>query len=481
MQKEGLMLKIAVAAMMQETNTFSHLRTDFDNFVTAKGDDVYQVKRWKRHSISGIMDTLKAGGAELVPTFFAVALPGALIKKEAFEKIVSKIVAGIRASLPLDGICIALHGSMAAEGVDDPEGTLLEEIRNAVGFDIPIVCSLDMHTTATEKMVSCANGYSAYRTAPHMDQYETGTRAANILLAAITSGKKTITKMVKLPVLIAGEQTETDMPPIKPLIESLWGYDRIPGVLDASFVLGYPWADSPHAGVAALVTGFEEASPVLVSCAQKLADEFKAIQTQFTFTTEAYPLEEAVRLALAHDRHPVVISDSGDNPTAGASQDLAITAKALIDAKAVSAIVIAIADKLSYEACKSAGVGSTIDLRLGRLNPYTIEPPSPLAIRVKVLLVAHAGSGDYAVAAHDGVTIVISKTRVSVAEPYDMQELGLKLEAYKIIAVKCGYLDPTYKAFTARSILALTPGYTCELLETLPYRRIPRPMFPLDK
>ncbi len=474
-------MKIAVAAMMQETNTFSHLRTAFEDFVTAKGDEVIKVKRWQRHSISGIMDTLKAAGAELAPTFFAVALPGALIQKEAFEKIVSEIVGGIQAALPLDGICIALHGSMAAEGYDDPEGTLLAQIRSAAGWDIPVVCSLDMHTTATEKMVSCANGYSAYRTAPHVDQYETGERAANILLAAIKSGRKTVTKMVKLPVLIAGEQTETDVPPIKPLIDSLCTYDRIPGVLDASLVLGYPWADSPHAGVAALVTGFEEASDTLEKCAAKLAEAFEAIKTQFTFTTEAHTLEDAVKIALAHDQHPVVISDSGDNPTAGASQDLAIAAKALLDAKAGSAIVVAIADKASYEACKSAGAGSTIDLCLGRLNPYAVEPPSPLEIRAQIQQVARAGSGDYAVVQCEGVTIVISRTRVSVAEPYDMQALGLKLETFNIVAVKCGYLDPTYKAFAARSILALTPGYTCELLDTLPYLRIPRPLFPLDK
>ena len=98
-----------------------------------------------------------------------------------------------------------------------------------------------------------------------------------------------------------------------------------------------------------------------------------------------------------------------------------------------------------------------------------------------MIKVAHAGRGDYAVAQCEGVTLIISRTRVSVAEPFDMRDLGIRLETYDTICVKCGYLDPSYKAFTARSVLALTPGYTCELLDTLPYHRIPRPMFPLDK
>lgn len=125
-------------------------------------------------------------------------MPGALIKKEAFEKIVSIVVDGIKAALPVDGVCLALHGSMAAEGYFDPEGALLTEIRREIGWEIPVTCSLDMHATMTDTMVLCANGYSAYRTAPHVDQFETGSRAAKILLAAMKNRKKVITRMVKL-------------------------------------------------------------------------------------------------------------------------------------------------------------------------------------------------------------------------------------------------------------------------------------------
>ncbi len=473
-------MKVAVASMMQETNTFSHLRTEYEDFRTAKGEEVYGVDKWKRHSVMGIIETLKDGGIQVVPTFAAIALPGGLIKKEAFEKIVSMIVGGIKEAAPLNGVCLALHGSMAAEGYDDPEGTLLTQIRKEIGREIPVTCSLDMHTTMTETMVLYANGYSAYRTAPHVDQFETGARAAKILLAAMKSGKKVITQMVKLPVLIAGEQTESDVPPMKTLIDSLQDYMRLPFVLDASYVLGYPWADSPHAGVAALVVGFEEDSKRLAECAGRLADDFEKAKNVFSFTTQAHPLDKAVEIALKSAKHPVVISDSGDNPTAGAAQDLAIVAKELIDRKADNAMVVAIADSAAWEACKNAGAGSRIKLHIGRLNPYVVTPTSPLDIEAEILLVKHAGSCDYAVVKHEGVTIVLSRARVSVAEPHDMRELGIKLEEYNIISVKCGYLDPTYKAFAARSILALTPGYTCELLDTLPYKKVPRPIFPLD-
>ena len=473
-------MKIAVAAMMQETNTFSHQRTALRHFVTAKGQAVYGMDRWKRRSIFGILDALGAAGQTVIPTFCAIALPGALIERAALEAIVAEIVAGIRAAMPLDGVCLALHGSMAAEGYDDPEGALLTAIRREIGWTVPITCALDMHTTATETMVRCANGYSVYRTAPHIDEYETGERAAALLMQALTTGRKLVTRMVKLPILIAGEMTESDKPPMAALLARTAAWEARYGALDASYVLGYPWADSPHAGVAALATGFAEDSEMMAACAQDMADAFDAIKEAFVFTTEAYPLEEAVAVALAETRYPVVISDSGDNPTAGAAQDMALVAEALLKQHARQALVVAIADGAAYAACAAAGQGGELELSLGRLEAYQVEPPTPLSLHVVVDQVAHAGQMDYAVVRCQGVSIVISRERVSVAEPFDMRELGLPLEQYRIISVKCGYLDPTYLAFAARSILALTPGYTCELLETLPYRRIPRPMFPLD-
>lgn len=474
-------MRIAVGAMMQETDTFSHLRTRLADFTRAHGDEVYGVKAWKHNVISGALETLRAGGADVVPTSFSRAIAGALVKQEVFEQIRTEIVTGVVDAGPLDGICLVLHGSMCAENYDDPEGALLEALRKEVGWDIPIVCSLDMHATITEKMIACANGFFGYRTAPHVDEYETGAKAADMLIASIRSGKKLITRMKKLPILIAGEQAESGESPFRELLEGLRSADLEPGVLGTTYSIGYPWADSVHSGVAALVTGYEDCAEQLDRLAARLAGDFDAVKTRFSFASEAHPLEAAIEIALRESSGPIVISDSGDNPTAGASQDLAIAARALIKQKAVNSIVIAIADQGSYEKCKCAGVGAKAELALGRLDPYVVTPPSPLHILAEVKLVASAGNTDYAVVECEGVTIVISRGRVRVAEPFDVQELGIRLEDYRIIVVKCGYLGPEYKAIAAGSILALTPGYTCELIETLPYQKIPRPIFPLDR
>lgn len=466
--------------MMHETNTFTYLGTGLEMFTCAEGEAVFNIKKWHRSAVIGIADTLQANGAEVIPTFFARTLPSGMVERDAFIHIKSKIVSGVASAGQLDGICLALHGAMSAVSVDDPEGELLSELRRAVGWDIPIVCSLDMHATVTELMVSCSNGFAAYRTAPHTDEYQTGAKAAEMLLASIRTGVQLITRMKKLPILIAGEQTETDKSPTRELFGLLPAEDEKEGVLCSSYVLGFPWADSVHNGAAALVTGFACCADRLAEAAERLANAFYAARMDFTFTTEAHMLDEALTIAMTELTGPVIIADTGDNPTAGASQDTSIAVKALVERGIANALVAVIADKKSYDRCCSTGVGMQAGLALGRLDPYKPEP-SPFHIIVRVANTGTIENTGYAVVEHNGIFIVISSARVEVCQPAIMEKLGLRLADFKIILVKSGYLSPEYRKIAARSMLALTPGDACELLDTLPYKVTKRPVFPLDR
>ena len=473
-------MKIAFGAMMHETNTFTAIRTCICDFTCAEGNDVYGVKKWKGTCTEGIIDELRVAGAEIVPTYFARALPGGMVEKAAYEHIRSRIISKIRQEKDIDGICLALHGSMCVEGEDDPEGSLLEEIREIVGPEVPIVCSLDMHATMTKKMVDNANGFSVYRTAPHIDEYQTGEIAAQLLLKSITEGKKLKTCMKKLPILIAGEKTETAKSPVKELFSLLEEEDAKPVILRSSFTLGFPWADSPHNGVAALAVGCKEDVEELEKSASRLADAFDGIKEKFDFTTEACSFEEAINRALADTSKPVIISDSGDNPTAGALQDLSGVVKVLSERNVPDALVAVIADKKAYTLCKNAGAGAKIELPLGRLDPYSPNS-EPLIGTAAIKKIAEVNKTEYAVIDFYGITVVISALRVAVTDPGIIKKLGLDLTKFKIIVLKSGYVSPEYQAISPRCILALTPGDTCEVLENLPYKITPRPIFPLDK
>lgn len=465
---------------MHETNTFTAIRTGVDDFTCAEENDVFEVQKWKGTCIDGIIDELKAAGAEIIPTFFARALPGGMVEKAAYEHIRSRIISKIRQVKDIDGVCLALHGSMCAEGENDAEGSLLEEIREIVGPDVPIVCSLDMHATMTQKMVDNANGFSVYRTAPHIDEYQTGESATQLLLKSLSEGKKFKTCMKKLPILIAGEKTETAKSPVKELFSLLEEEDKKPGILRSSFTLGFPWADSPHNGVAALAVGYEENAEKLEDSAARLTNAFDDIKEKFDFTTEACSFEEAINRALADTAKPVIISDSGDNPTAGASQDLSGVVKILTERNIPDALVAVIANKKAYTICKDAGEGAEIELPLGRLDPYN-QNHEALTGNAVIKKIAEVNGTDYAVVDFNGIIVVISELRVAVTDPKILEGLGLDLKSFKIIVLKSGYVSPEYQALSPRCILALTQGDTCEVLKALPYRVTPRPIFPLDK
>jgi len=357
-------MRIALAGMGHESNTFNKLNTGLETFNLIDGDEFLQGSHL-RGSADGVYQTLAEAGAEAVPLFFARAIPSGTVRLDAYEYIKSRIINKLRKNGPWNGICLALHGSMAVEGIYDPEGDLLEAVRWVVGHEIPIVCVLDMHATVTERMVLLSDGFSVFRTAPHIDAVETGVRAAEIMLRALREGKRPVNTFVKIPVLVSGEQSETRVDPAKALFDSLETYDKLPNVLCASYVMGFPWADSPFGGAGALVTGWVEDNENLKKLANKMAANFWEKRSDFTYSTPAMIPEQAIQAALSATEFPVVISDSADNPTAGASQDTTRFLQLILESGVQNAVYTCVADPAAYKECASHMVGDEFSLTLG--------------------------------------------------------------------------------------------------------------------
>ncbi len=463
-------MRIAVASMMHETNTFTRLTTSLADFRLHCGDAIYGAEHGT--VVHGILDTLRSAGVEVIPTYFARALPSGLIRRDAFEHITTQILDGIRRAMPLDGVCLALHGSMCAEGCDDAEGYLLERIRGIVG-DVPITCALDMHATVSCAMVDYADGFAAYRTAPHEDEPETGAAAASLLLIALRDGGKLHTARAYLPLFIPGEMMETSVSPAKELFASLSDYES-DGVLRASYAIGFPWADSPYNGVTALVTGTNALATQVA--ADALIRAFDAIMPELDFSTPAYPFDECIRIARHTRQYPFIISDMGDNPTAGSSQNLSIALQQLIELGVQNAIFAAITDVDAYNVA-AANVGRDVTLDMGTLVPYTGEIV-PLTAAVHVKCATHVKGANYAVVTTHGVDVVFCDRRVEVYDPDILAQLGVPVTNYEIAVLKSGYISNAYKALCAHNVLALTPGDTCGQLTQLPYTKAKNPIFP---
>lgn len=483
-------MRILIGTMMAETNTFTPNRSTLEAFRPLYGKDLFEQTYWHNSSTEGVVRTLQAEGVDIIPTFYGFASAGGTIEFAAYQEMKWAILEGVRKAGQLDGICMILHGSMFVDGEDDPEGDLMTAIREIVGPELPIVCPLDMHATLTDRVIASVNAFTVYRTAPHVDEFETGVRAVKLLLKIVREKLTVMTVSVKIPVIISGEHSQTATHPMKEIIDLVRKTDHSPAIMNADVVLGFPWADTPHHCVRSLACGDASNREVLKQTALRLAQAFWDRRHKFTYSTEAYPLERALDVALAEPKGPVIISDTGDNPTAGASADNALVLKRLLERKVNHALVAAFLDPSAYEICRIAGPGAVVELPLGRVEPTPGAPP--FRIRAEVLRVKTAAdiekkfshSIGAAVLQVDGVTIIVAELPFRsflVYTPAFLEEMELKPSDYKIIVLKVGYQSPLYQAIAHRSLFALTPGETNIDLLTIPYCKAPRPIYPLDK
>ncbi|WP_224450301.1 M81 family metallopeptidase [Haloprofundus salilacus] len=479
-------MRIAVAAVSHETNTFAEGSTGIETFSTATGTELLETDAVGR-SLGGIVEALEGADedVEILPTVGASALPAPTVEREAFEWMRRELTDRLDGE-PVDGVCLDLHGSMFVEGEPDPEGALLAAVRERVGPEVPITAALDMHATITERMVDLLDGVAGYRTAPHTDVAETGVRAANLLLDAVRGEKSLVLGWERLPMLLAGEQSESEAEPMRTLVGLLREADRTDGVYDANYFLGFPWADNPHAGCHALVTGDASAASVVDERATELAREFWRRRDEFDFTTEAYTPTAALNEAAETNRRPVVVADTGDIPGAGAGENVTNLLTAIIDRDDLGRPLFAVvADADSYETCRAAGEGATVSLELGRNYPdgAPLELSEGAVERLAVENVDDTGDTDVgtALVSLDGADVVVADRRTNVhRDPVFLRRLGVDPTARKLIVLKSGYLSPAWKTVAARRLFALTPGETNQRLAELPYERIPRPIYPLD-
>ena len=150
-------MKWIIGAFLHETNNFSVVPTGLDSFRAQNfktGEEIIESARETKTPLSGFIDVMKKRGDRIIPTVSASATPSGLVTKEAYKTVTDIILAGVSRYGDSDGILLALHGAMMAEGIDDGEGELLEKLRRIAGPDMPIVAVLDLHSHITRKMLS---------------------------------------------------------------------------------------------------------------------------------------------------------------------------------------------------------------------------------------------------------------------------------------------------------------------------------------
>ena len=480
-------MRVLIGAMGHESNTFTPFLTRLEDFYVRYGSDILN-QPMRRSSIAGIMDTLQAHGVELAPTVVAGAMPGGVVEKRAYETFKKAILAQAH---DVDGVCLYLHGAMRVEGLDYAENDLLRDLRARLGPDVPISVALDMHANIVAETAQNVDALVAYHTAPHIDAYETGEKAAEMLLQILEQGVKLEIGFAKIPFLLPGEMAQTALAPMSSMMALAAESEQRPEVVSTSLMNGHCWADVPDIGVIAVVVTRGDAA-LARSEANRLAATFWERRAEFGVSAEAYPLREAVQKALSAPESTVFLSDSGDNPGAGGTTDVPALLAELIAQEASGVVVASIWDAEAVRACEIVGVGQEIALSVGAKLDTRHGSPLDVVGRVRLLadgeryqggirrVWGRGNRGPVAVLNINGIDLILSSTRQSFVDPAQLRHLGLEPLDYRIVVLKRGYLTAPFQAISERSILAFSPGATNCNIAQMTFERVNRPMYPLD-
>ena len=486
------MYRILIGCATHETNTFWPKPTglqEFKNRTFLFGPEIPGRFRGTHSPLGAFIEALEAQDVEIVYSIAAGAMPSGTVTKEAFDFIRQYLVQSIQDAGHLDGILLQLHGAMETDEDEDGEGCLLEAVRTVAGRDIPVVATLDLHANISARMTACANAFFPYREYPHSDMYDRGLDAARAMMRMLDEGMKPAMCCRHVPVLAS--LVGTTLKEYRPIREVVDRCEATPGVLEATLAHGFFMTDARDAIPTALVVTDGDAA-----LAEKLADEIAACAWKYRDVLagfRSYTPDEAIPLADACDGL-AILADVCDNPGAGSSSDGTNLLRALLAHKVRRAAVAAICDAETVATCHAAGVGATIDIRLGgKTDPALVGEPIPCRAYVKTLsdgVYINRGpmSGGVkvdlqksAVIVVDGVTIIVSSVPTQAYDIEIFQSHGLMLHDFKMLVLKSSvHFRAAFEPHSSHIFPVNCPGGVELDASKLPYRRRMKPLYPLE-
>ncbi|WP_203256930.1 M81 family metallopeptidase [Hyunsoonleella ulvae] len=474
--------RIAITGLGIESSTFSPATTSEEAFHAYYGEDVFQYFTFLREP----KDTLRQQ-AQYFPAVKGHALPGGIVTKEAYDALMKKTLDSLKKNLPYDGLFFDIHGAMSVQGLDDPEGNMIKQIRGVVGYDCVISTCMDLHGNVSETLARETDLMTCYRLAPHEDAMESKERALVNLIERLKSGKgkPKYKAWIPVPILLPGEKTSTRIEPGKSLYAKVEPQTLKEGVIDAGIWVGYAWADEPRNHAVIMVVG--DGKEDVKASAEMLAQSFWDARHEFEFVAPTLPFEEAIETAMKSDKKPFMLSDMGDNPTAGGAGDVTWTLNELLNIDEFksdggkSLIYASIpGPKLIVEALK-VGVGGKVKAYLGAEVDNRYASPVLLEGEVTAIKTGDKNAEVEVVVKTGNISVIVTKKRKPYHYEKDFTDLDLNPRDTDIVVVKIGYLVPELYNMRGDWVMALTPGGVDQDIERLPYKRIKRPMFPLDK
>ena len=491
-------MKLVIAQMQHETNTFSPIPTPWESFGNGGpllGRDAFEAMDGTRVPMGALLDLARKERAEIVTPVAAWANPSGPVDGGAYDRICALICDAVRQGC--DAVLLDLHGAMVVEGrTDDGEGTLLERIR-AIAPQVPIAVSLDLHANVTGRMVRNCNVIAGYKTYPHVDGYEAGHLAGSILLRHLKGGIEPVMAWGNRPLLAHTLCMNTAESPMRDFVDAARDAER-DGMLAATAFGGFPAADIHDAGISAVVVADRDRAAAQSACDAILDTAWRRRED---FIYRGRPLDEALAEAKRigdESGGPVLLLDHADNCASGATQD---TMRVLEAALAMGLNGIGVGPVRDPEAVArmvETGIGNRVTLPLGGKvdMPAIGRKGEPMELSG---VVRNITDGEYTIAGpqftgmrcHMGRTAVLDTGRAQIVvternqEPWDrgvFESVGIRPEKQRYLLLKSRmYYRPVFLPIAKGSVLCDGVGVASSDWRQFAYRKVRRPIYPLDE
>jgi microcystin degradation protein MlrC len=492
-------MRVAIAGILHESNSFSSLITDRAAFARCSlrvGGEILSEWGASQHEIGGFIAGARQFGFDLYPALAAAAIPAGPVSDEAFDSLTAELIARLKAAPRLDGLLLALHGAMVTGRFPHADAEIARRVRAAMGPLFPIIVTHDFHGNISPEVVEASTALLTYKTCPHVDQRERGVKAAEILRRVLCDGVRPVQALQKPPMLLNIRFHNTSISPLQPIVDETRRLENHPKVLAASLAGGYQYADVPHMGPSVVVV--TDNDPALArSEAQRLSEMLWNSRDQLQF--QLPDAAEAVRRAMASARTPVVLVDMGDNIGGGSAGDSTFLLAELLRQKAQGWVVV-IADAEAVQAALRSGVGGAFRARVGGKRDRMHGEPVEIAGCVRLLYdgkyveteVRHGGQRY-----HDqGLTAVVEAPGGADAAPnllvlttlrqppFSLQQLtsaGVQPQRQKILVVKAAVaFRAAYEPVAGEIIEVDTGGLTAVNPARFQFHHVRRPLWGLE-
>jgi microcystin degradation protein MlrC len=505
--------RVAAAQIAHETNTFSVLRTDIAAFEASgihRGQEALDVGRGTNTELGGFITGAAEHDLELIPIVAVWATPSGTVTTDAIGYLAGLLADGLRRAMSeaaLDGVLLALHGAMVTEVDDDGEAHLLQVVREIIGPDLPLVATLDLHANISPRMVELADVLIGYDTYPHIDMAERGEEAAGVLARLIRGEMAPVAVLRKPPMLPTSQRMTTGRMPMRAIMERAHSVEDDPRVINVTVAGGFPPADVADAGFGVLVTTDGDAE-LAARLADELASEAWALRDGFLGGVSSF--EHAAELIRSLDTEeevdmpvsgPLVLVDIADNPWSGGPGDSAELVRFLFAERVHGAAVALVRDPEVVRAAIAAGPGREITVDLGGKIDRLHGDPLPVRAHVKLLSDGRYMNDGPMMA---GLTVDLGPTALLLCQPasgpsappvevlvttraetpIDLNVFrchGIEPTRHRVLGLKGkGHFRAAFEPIARRVVLVEGPGITGADLSRLTFRRVRRPIWPLD-